>query len=525
MSTALASVDGAPGTTACPFCGSGCTLTLADAEAFPVLNDPVTRGALCLRGWSAGELFDSPLRILAPQVRKRGGPFAPATLDDALEEVSARVATVRSRHGASRIGILGSARLTLEELTLLTDLARAIGTPHLDSLQRLGCVPGPSLGLEAIERAERLLVVGSDLAVRHPQAYRRVLAAIDRGAAVRWVGGQGGALAALATEWVRCLPGAEVETAARAAGAGDLVIWSSEPALGGQAGPALRRLAGAGALRLPDYVNQRGLLEAGVFPGQGGLSAYEMLQAAAAGEIKALLVFADDPFECFPALAAKAFAAAECVVVTDAVRTRAADAADVVLPGALLAEKAGTVVGTDGSSRSFAPVHDSPAGTSEREVVRRLVAALGGAMGAPARAPAFHLGPDGPAADVPGAAFPFIAALDAATLWGAHPLVGATVSARRETLGPRVDFPNGWVTLSAADAKVLGVRAGWTVRVESDAGGLDIAVRIDRHAMDGTVGVPVHCWERAGSALGALELDPCLRIPVFRPRAVRLVRR
>jgi len=498
---------------------------LSDAEAFPVLSDPVTRGALCQRGWSAGELFDSPLRILGAQVRRRGGPLAAATLDAALGEASARLATIRSRLGASSIGILGSARLTLEEQSLLADLARAVGTPHLDSLQRHGCVPGPSLGLDAIERASRLLVVGTDLAVRHPQAYRRVLAAIDRGATVRCVGGQAGALAALAAEWIRCLPGGEAEAAARAAGGDDLVIWSSEPALHGQAGPALRRLAGAAAARLPDYVNQRGLLEAGVFPGPGGLSAYEMLQAAAAGAVKVLLIFGEDPFEFFPELAARAFAAAECVVVTDAVRTRAADAADIVLPGALLAEKGGTVVGADGSARAFAAARGAAAAASEREVARRLLAALGGAPDQPARAPAFRPGPDGPAPDAPSAAFPLMAFLDASTLWGTHPLVCSTVSARREALGPRIDLPDGWVSLSPADARAIGVRPGWTVRIESDAGGLDLAVRTDRHALDGTVGVPMHCWERAGTTLGALALDPCLRIPVFRPRAVRLVRR
>ncbi len=524
MSTALAPADTAVNLTACPFCGSGCTLTLADAEAFPVLGDPVTRGALCLRGWSAGELLDSPLRVLSARMRIRGSPLAKAPLETALDHAASRLAAIRAKHGPASIGILASARLTLEELHLLAGLAHAIGTPHLDALQRLGTVPGPSLGLDAIALAQGILVVGTDLSVRHPQVHRRVLQALGRGVPVRFVGANAGPLATLATEWIRRLPGREVEAAVLAARPDDLVLWSSELALHGQGGPALRRLGGAHSWRLPDFVNQLGLQEAGIHPRAGGLAAYEMLQRAAAGQLKALLVFADDPFEFFPALAARAFQGAEFVLVTDAVATRAAEAADVVLPGSLLAEKAGTLLAADGSRRAIEVAHVARAGMSEGEVARRLAAALGGKAGPAPRAAAFAPGPDGAAPDAPTPDYPLIAALDGATLWSTHPLVGATVTARREVWGPRTDFPDGWVTIHPAAAKALGVRHGWTVRLESDCGGLLLAVRTDPHAAPGTALVPMHCWERAGTALGALEVDPCLRIPVFRPRAVRIGR-
>jgi predicted molibdopterin-dependent oxidoreductase YjgC len=524
VSTALAFVDGTVAITACPFCGSGCTLTLADAEAFPVLGDPVTRGALCLRGWSAGELLDSPLRVLTPRMRIRGSALADAPAETALEHASSRIAAIRDRHGPASVGVLASARLTLEELHLLADLAHAIGTPHLDSLQRFGGTPGPSLGLEAIERAAGIVVVGTDLSVRHPQAHRRVLEALGRGVPVRFVGANGGPLATLATEWIRCLPGTEVEAAAQAARLDDLVLWSSELLLTGQAGSALRRLGGPRSWRLPDFVNQLGIAAAGIHPRAGGLAAYEMLQRAAAGEVKALLVFADDPFEFFPALSARAFAGAEFVLVVDAVKTRAAEAADVVLPGSLLAEKAGTLLAADGTRRTLAVARAAPSDLSEGKVARRLTLFLGGGTGPVPKAAEFALGPDGPAADVPTAEFPLVAALDGATLWGAHPLVAATVTARRESWGLRTDFPLGWVTIGPADAKSLVVRHGWTVRLESDSGGLTLSVRIDPHAAPGTALVPMHCWERAGTALGALEVDPCLRIPVFRPRAVRIGR-
>jgi anaerobic selenocysteine-containing dehydrogenase len=317
-----------------------------------------------------------------------------------------------------------------------------------------------------------------------------------------------------------CLPGHEVEEAERLADH-DLVLWSSELALHGQAGPALRQLGAMRSEYLRDYVNQLGLLEAGVHPQEGGASAFEMLHRAARGELKALLVFADDPFEFFPSLAARAFAAAELVVVVDAVETRSVAEADVVLPGALLAEKHGTVQsGGPHGAQQLDPVQRPLGGLTEGLVAERLLQLLGEETHQPTLA--LVRGPDAPGADAPTSAFPFIATLDGGTLWENHALVKATITARREALAGVTDYPDGYVALAPADARALGLRAWAPVHVESDAGAVTLTVRLDARVLEGTVALPMRCWESAGSALGALALDPCLRIPIFRPRAVRL---
>jgi anaerobic selenocysteine-containing dehydrogenase len=350
-----------------------------------------------------------------------------------------------------------------------------------------------------------------------------VLAAHERGATVRFLGSRRVQHAPLVSGDITCLPGAEVEAVGPAM-AGELVLWSSDLALHGQAGPALRRLGGRGAGFLTDYANQRAILEAGAYPQDGGFGAYEMLSRAAAGQLKALFIFADDPFEFFPALAARAFAALELVVAVDAVATRTTRAADIVLPGALLAEKAGTLVGLDGQRRALEPVQEPLGGLTEGEVARWLMRLLDGGDGhRPALRP-LASGPDGPPPDAPTADYPLIAALDTGTLWSGHALVRATVTARREVWGLQADFPAGYVSVNSEDAKALKVRTGAAVKLESDAGSLVLSVRVDPRTLEGTVGIPMSCWERAGSALGALAVDPCLRIPVFRPRAVRLSR-
>lgn len=442
----------------------------------------------------------------------------PVAADAALRDVAHTLRHMVDRHGGACIGILGSARITTEEQASLRRLAGALGTPHLDSFQRLGCHASDAAGLSAIETASRILVVGVDLTVRHPQAGRRVRDAVRRGARVRLVASRH--VRSVGAPLTTCLPGFEVEAAERMADH-DLVLWSSEAALHGQAGPAIRRLGSQRSVYLRDYVNQLGLLEAGVHPQDGGASAYEILQRAARGELKALLVFADDPFEFFPSLAARAFAATEVVVVVDAVETRSVAEADVVFPGALLAEKRGTVhSGGSGAGQSLDPVQRPVGGLTEGVVADRLLELLGGETDRPPVE--FTRGPDAPGADAPSTAFPFLATLDVGTLWENHALVRATVTAKRELAAGATDYPDGYVALAPADARALGLRAWAPVRVESDAGAVTLTARLDARVLEGTVALPMRCWESAGSALGALDLDSCLRIPIFRPRAVRL---
>jgi predicted molibdopterin-dependent oxidoreductase YjgC len=429
---------------------------------------------------------------------------------------------IRDHHGGESIGILGSARITVEEAVMLRRLAQALGTPHLDTLQRMGYVSLPPVPLEAIENASRVTVLAANLTVRHPQAGRRLLRALDRGARLRFVHSRRAQLASLAAEHVVALPGHELEALEDIA-KDELILVSSEIALSGQGGEAARRLAGRRALFLTDYVNQRGVVEAGLRPSPYGLSAWEMLQAAADGTIKALLVFADDPFEFFPALSARAFARAELVVVVDAVKTRAAARAHVALPGALLAEKHGVVVNTEGRAQEVVPAFLPAAGWTEGAVAAALLRRFDGDAPLPELAPA-PARAQGLAADTPSADYPFLAALDTTLFWNSHALVAATVTAWREARNLFADFPPGCVTLNPQDARSLGVSYASAVAVESRDGSVTLPARLHPRMLPGTVWISMPGWERCGTRLGALCFDPGLRIPVFRPRAVRVRR-
>lgn len=497
-------------------------MVLSGSTAFPRLHHPVSQGSLCLRGWSAGELLDSPLRVMSAYARARGDPLSPVSVESALEDAAGRLKLIRERYGGASIGILGSARITVEESLLLRRLARALGTPHLDSLQRVGYVPFPAIPLDAIEDARHITVLAANLTIRQPQAGRRLLRAADRGARIRFVHSRRAQLSSLSAEHVVAMPGHELE-ALGVFEPDELVLVSSEIALSGQGAEAARRLPARRTLFLTDYANQRGVVEAGLHPQEGGHSAWEMLQAAADGSIKALLVFADDPFEFFPVASMKAFAGAEFVMVVDAVKTKTARHADMVLPGALFAEKQGTVVNTEGREQEVVPAAAPPAGWTEGAVAAWLLRRFDGEAPLPPAAP--HLpGPGGLTADTPSAEYPFLAALDTTLFWNTHALIASTVTAWREARSIFADFPPGMVSMNPDDARSLGLQYSSAVHVASADGAVTLPAWPHTRMLPGTVWIAMPCWERCGAKLGALEFDPSLRIPVFRPRAVRVSR-
>lgn len=523
MTTAEAvHADVRPRVTVCPFCGSGCSLLVAGGASHPRLHHPVSAGALCVRGWSVGELLTSPRRVTGAYRRDRGGPLVRTDTAAALSEVVARLRDIVNRRGGASVGLLASARITVEEAGLLRRLAAALGTPHLDTFQRAGYLHLPPVSFDALERARHITVLGANLTVRQPQAGRRLLRAVDRGARVRLVHSRRAQLASLAAEHHVALPGHELE-AVPALEPDELVLLSSELALSGQAAAAVGRFGARPVMFLTDYSNQRGVIETGLRPSADGFSGWEMLQAAADGRLAGLLVFGDDPFEFFPGLAGRAFARSELAVVVDAVKSATSAAADFVLPGALLAEKSGTVVNTEGRSQSVTPVARPAGGWTEGAIAEHLVRAFDPDAAPPPAAP-WSVGPAGPAADRPSDEYPFLAALDTTLFWNSHALVNATITAWREARNIHADFPPGCVTLNPDDARTLGLSYASAVRVTSADGSVTLPVRHHARMLPGTVWIAMRCWESCGGRIGALEYDPALRIPIFRPRAVRLER-
>ena len=184
--------------TVCPYCGTGCMFYLVSDDGRlvgvePSTTHPVSRGALCVKGWNAFAFVHHPDRLTTPLVR-RDGVLQPATWDEALQLVVWRLQAIQERHGAHSVMFASSAKATNEENYLLMKLARAVfGTNNIDHCARL-CHSSTVTGLaetfgsgamtnsiSCFDDADVILVIGSNTTEQHPLIGSRILNAIRSG--------------------------------------------------------------------------------------------------------------------------------------------------------------------------------------------------------------------------------------------------------------------------------------------------------------------------------------------------------
>jgi NADH-quinone oxidoreductase subunit G len=115
----------------------------------------------------------------------------------ALNEAAERLQKVRVAHGGPAIGFLSTPSATVEELYLLAQIARGLGSPNIDHrLRQLdfraqeseGAFPHLGLSIADVEALEGALIVGSDLRHEMPLlAHRLRKAAVKGGAKVAFL--------------------------------------------------------------------------------------------------------------------------------------------------------------------------------------------------------------------------------------------------------------------------------------------------------------------------------------------------
>jgi formate dehydrogenase major subunit len=187
--------------TTCPYCGVGCQMDAGVrngriVEVTPVLDDPVSKGHLCVKGRYAFEYVDAKDRVTEPMIR-RNGVLERASWDEALTFAASELKRIVNRYGARSVGVLGSARATNEENYLAQKFARKVlGTSNVDCCARVCHAPTAAalkamLGTGAatnsfddIERARTILVCGSNASENHPVVGARIKQAALRGAAL-----------------------------------------------------------------------------------------------------------------------------------------------------------------------------------------------------------------------------------------------------------------------------------------------------------------------------------------------------
>jgi formate dehydrogenase alpha subunit len=112
-----------------------------------------------------------------------------------------------------------------------------------------------------------------------------------------------------------------------------------------------------------------------------GLNLVRVIEAAEIGSLKALYIMGENPLRALPesGRVKKALGKLEFLVVQDILNNETAQTADVVLPGAAISEKQGSITNLEGRIQTFQPVVSPPGkARPDWEILDLLAAELGG---------------------------------------------------------------------------------------------------------------------------------------------------
>ncbi|RZI56712.1 MAG: NADH-quinone oxidoreductase subunit G [Rubrivivax sp.] len=366
----------------------------------PLENEAVNECWIADRDRFSYEALNGDERLTTPML-KQGGEWKSVDWTTALEYVANGLKQVKTEKGGSSIAALGSEHSTVEELHLLAQLVRGLGSENIDTQLRvvdpaLRAADGKALWLgtsiASLSQLDRAFVVGSSLRKDHPLFAQRLRQAARRGAQVLSLAGSvedwkmpvAAAITAAPSAWVAELanvaaaigaakgvtaPARGTATDAAKAIADTLLSGERKAVLIGNA--AIQHPQAATLLSLANWIGEQTGATVGVLsaaansvgaqlvnarPGQGGRTAAQLLNDQPA---KALLLLNTDPVldGANAAAAKKAINAAEMVVVLTPFKTGpVVEFADVLLPTAPFTETSGSFVNAEGRLQSFVGV-------------------------------------------------------------------------------------------------------------------------------------------------------------------------
>ncbi len=511
----------------------------------PLENEAVNECWIADRDRFSYEALQSDDRLTSPQI-KQGGEWKAVDWSTALEYVANGLKQIKQNHGAQSIGALAAPHSTVEELHLLAELVRGLGSDNID--HRLRHADFSNVGdastarwlgtsIASLSNLQRVFVVGSFLRKDHPLFAQRIRQAARRGAQVHrlqavsddWLMPVGETLTATPSDWPRALaevvsavaqikgvpaPSLVTPSAAAQAIAQSLLSGENKAVLLGNA--AAQHPQAACLLRLAQWIGEHTQASVGylteaansvgaqwvdALPRNGGLHAQQML----AGSLKAVVLLNIEPALDLAdgAAALQGLQTAEMVVALTPFKSGVLDCADVILPIAPFTETAGTFVNAEGRAQSFHGVV-KPLGETRPgwKVLRVLGNMLGlsdfafetseqvreAALGDPASFPA-RLNNRVSTASQPVPAEPFAAdrleRLADVSIYGTDSLVR-----RASSLQLTSDARPVVVSVSTAVWNTLGLTEGGSVRVKQNAASLVLPVQCDPSLAPQAVRVP-----------------------------------
>ncbi len=356
----------------------------------PYENEAVNECWIADRDRFSYEALNGEDRLTRPMI-KQGGQWIETDWSAALDYVVRGLQDVHHQHGPASIGALASPHSTVEELHLMQQLIRALGSDNIDSRLRAAEPVNPQEGvrwlgmpLAELSNLQRVLIVGGNVRKDQPLMAQRIRQAARRGAQVHAIHAQvqdwampiRQQLVTPAADWVQALASvasavaeikgvpapvqASVSETARAI-AQSLCSGERKAILLGNAAAhhvrasSLLALAqwiaestGASFGHLGEAANTVGAQVVGAVPRSKGKTATQMLQP---GALKAVFLLQVEPG--LDTASTGAGLADVGMVVSLSPFKANADVADVMLPISPFTETAGTFINTEGRAQSF----------------------------------------------------------------------------------------------------------------------------------------------------------------------------
>jgi len=502
----------------CTTCSVGCRTSVHSSrdrvlrfQGLDVSDDrgeAVNHGWLCDRGRFNFESVHADSRLGEPLVRTDAG--LTATTWSSAMSITADLLGSALAAGSDSVGIIGGARGTNEDALAWARLADACGVGRRDAQVGDG-IPAEILDLPRASvddacAATTIVLIGPDLKQELPVLHLRLRAAVESGRTkVIEFTPTGSGLTATAWRSQQYVPGALVDTVRQSLADGDMAAQLAAGPVVVVAGRSNLAEQGAAVLDAVEAVvaaapqatvlpvlrrgNVIGALEAGLAPVSGDTDA--ILRAAADGQVKVLVLLGADPLRDHPdaQLARRALAGAERVISIDGHMSLSSRAVDVVLPAAVMGEKAGTTTNIEGRTTPVeqkVTVHGTarPDWMIALELAQRLghdlgVSDLKDLTAAVPHAERHRSDRVPPASAIPPSNYE-LRLIVSRTLYDAAVLTAASPSLAELAAGPGI-------SVHPADLDALGVPSGDEIRVVGPRGSVMLPACADDRLRRGTV--------------------------------------
>jgi formate dehydrogenase major subunit len=203
----------------CSFCSLGCNLK------YRVFNDHLftissvngtshNRGYLCTKGRFGYRYMTDESRLSKPMIRKRG-EYREVSWDEALSHAAGKLKSIIKTYGPDSVAVLGSPRMTNEELYALQKFARAgIKTNNIasftnlangieqDALDEMFGITTSTTTTDELVKADVILVMNADLSDENLIAELKIKYAQKKGARLVTVSSSENDLTKFADLWI-----------------------------------------------------------------------------------------------------------------------------------------------------------------------------------------------------------------------------------------------------------------------------------------------------------------------------------